>query len=225
MDRHLVPLTHRLHVRLEPYRKYERPEDKVILYLQQLKERQNKLVQADLLNQCVGLMTDALGLAVEAHEQIKTVQLKRKSELVPAFKCLSLSMIESHLIQSHPAGQINVTSLERYHLLFAMMKHAQTLGMLEVVEICSSYILSFKWDHAEDSSKDFVINQIESYFTLAESLAERLAISKIENKERSEEDDGKTPCDPRALGLSHSMATEEMLKLKSLILATLRQGK
>ena len=224
LDRHLLPMAHRLQVRLAPYAKYERAEDQVTLLLQQLKERKNKLVQADLLNQCVSLLTEALDNGMEANEQAKTVDLRRKPERVPIFKGLSLEAIEVILTQSHPNGVINVTLLERYHLIFAMMKHAQTLGMLEIIEICGSYILSFKWDAtvADDGTKDFISIQSESYFLLAESLAERIATSKIENHQGNF--DERADYDPRALGISHPLATEDMLKLKSLVILTIQRG-
>ena len=221
LDKHLVPFAHRLKVRLEPYAMYDRVEDKVTLLLQQLKERQNKVVQVDILNQCIRLLSGTLGITLEENDQINVMDLRRKAERIPVFKNLGLDMIESLLTPTHPLGQINVISLERYHLFFAMMKHAQLLSMWEIVEICCTHILAFKWENADDNAKEFIVMQIESCFVLAECLAELLAVSKIESTGST---DIMRDYDPRALGLSHPRATEAMLKLKSLILTSIQRG-
>ena len=112
-------------------------------------------------------------------------------------------------------------------ILSAIGQFAHTHRQYKIIQKVAFFVLNYVWDPTDKPMFDFIYSQTDVFYLLANSLVDRLAPLNLdrEQQESWERDTGETGVsDPRALGISNVHATEEMVKIKKLIVASITSG-
>jgi hypothetical protein len=229
LDRYLLPFQHQLLTRTDLYTVHDSIEDKLLLLLQQYNETKSTILQIELLNNAISILSPLLqdGCIVLVHSSNVTYNRsidikKRKSLRSTTYMNLTIEALQTLIDKPTRIGVLDESLLAQYHVVYELLLQSHLHKCTELVELLSSFLLSYNWNVNDAYMKDFIQLQMETYYILAENIAQRVTQMSIVNTTTVVVDT--TVVDYRALGLTHEKCSEELIKLKTLVILCIQKG-
>ena len=128
---------------------------------------------------------------------------------------MSLEVLQESIARTH-LKKADPEVYRLFGLLSQLLKYAHDARNEAAVEVLACYFLRFEWDSSDELEKEMIVIQIESSYFLADILLERSSSPPPSSSVYH--------VDSRALGIQLPETTEEMLRIKGLVLSSLQLG-
>ena len=231
LDKYLKPFVSLLDLRADVYSQPEGMEDKVLLLIQQAKESSSKRFQIDMLSQAIVKMkftVDAEERGISPSDSSTDFSTTQKSSNVE-----ETSIEDIHSAVSLPREGVKFDEFsnliqKRIAIMSTIARLAHVHRHYQIVQASATFVMKYTWDPTDKDIRDFLFTQTDMCYLLADSLVERLSGLWISAEQEEiwerEIDEGGSDLDPRALGVRHNFATEEMNSVKALLANCLLVG-
>lgn len=236
MDVRIAPFLELLDLRTNVYDSPEDLDSKIILLLQQAKESKSKSFVEETTRNCLYLMLEELRIESEGRDWGSlgsdiSIALMRKGPIIVEEKPLGdiKNLLESYDNPEAAYATFSDVTQRRTSIMFTIVQLSHASRDVNLLLHAASYVLSTRWNPTDELVRGLIDLQIATCNFLADGLLEKLSqIPQLEldqdaNKSVDETKQAQQH-DPRSLGIISSLATEEMITLKSLVVRSLFVG-